>query len=231
MTCGLLIERRTNMSSAYIDFKHIKETVSVEKAVQLLGLNMKRNGDQLRSGCPRCRAGGERALAVNTEKNSYYCFSEKKGGDVISMVAHVRGTSVRDAALFLTGGASTQPSKDDASATPDPPETTTDGLKPLDYLEPQHEILELLGLTPNVCEALGAGYAPKGLMAGRIAIPLRLPDGTLVGYFGIATKPDQVPLLKFPANLAERCPIQAPPAQEEPPKHSVDEMRKLLRVV
>jgi hypothetical protein len=68
-------------------------------------------------------------------------------------------------------------------------------------------------------------------MLGRVVIPLRLPDGKLVGYLGIATKADQEPLLKFPSNLEEMCGTARPPEPEEPEKHTADEMRKILRVV
>lgn len=69
-------------------------------------------------------------------------------------------------------------------------------------------------------------------MNGRVVFPLRLGDGTLVGYIGLATKADQVPLLKFPDNLAEKCGAGGivKEAEPEPPK-SKDELRKLLRVV
>ena len=47
---------------------------------------------------------------------------------------------------------------------------------------------------------LGAGFAPKGIMRGRFAIPV-LHDlaGTLLAYCGRAVK-DESPLLLFPAN-------------------------------
>jgi hypothetical protein len=34
-------------------------------------------------------------------------------------------------------------------------------------------------------QALGIGYAPKGMMKGYVAIPTRLPTGELTGYIGI----------------------------------------------
>jgi hypothetical protein len=37
----------------------------------------------------------------------------------------------------------------------------------------------------NTREALGIGYAPKGLMKGYVVIPVRLPTGELTGYIGI----------------------------------------------
>jgi hypothetical protein len=56
-----------------------------------------------------------------------------------------------------------------------------DHFPPLDYLEHDHITVEALGLA----EALGIGYAPKGMMKGYVAIPIRLPTGELTGYIGV----------------------------------------------
>jgi hypothetical protein len=37
-------------------------------------------------------------------------------------------------------------------------------------------------ITPETAEALGIGYAPRGLI---VAIPIRLPTGELTGYIGV----------------------------------------------
>ena len=45
------------------------------------------------------------------------------------------------------------------------------------------------GKTPKeTAEAFGAGYAPKGIMRGRFAIPLRDREGTLIAYCGRTVK-------------------------------------------
>jgi hypothetical protein len=67
-------------------------------------------------------------------------------------------------------------------------------------------------------------------MNGRIAIPLRLPNGELAGYVGLATTAEQAPLLKFPTNLDEKCGVSGT-VDEQPEVKSQDELRKLLRVV
>src|ERR1019366_8709017 len=46
-------------------------------------------------------------------------------------------------------------------------------------------------LSQETAEALGIGYAPKGMMKGYVAIPIRLPTGELTGYIGITE--DKVP--------------------------------------
>jgi hypothetical protein len=211
------------MAETYVDFSALKARIRIEDVIPILGLTMKGNS-QLRGPCPVCK-GDPRALAINIDKAGFYCHARGKGGDVIALTAHIRGTSQREAALFLQDhfGAETKP-------VPKAHQTAQDALEPLSYLETDHEVIELLGLSVAACEALGAGFAPKGILSGRIAIPLRTPDGMLVGYFGIATQADQAPLLKFPANLDERC-RTVPSKAEAPPKVPGDELRKLLRVV
>jgi DNA primase len=205
------------MTEPYVDFAALKARIRIEEVIPILGLTMKGN-QQLRGPCPYCK-GDPRALAINIDKQGFYCHSRSKGGDVIALTAHVRGTSQREAALFLQDhfGAGEAPRSKAA-------ETVHNALQPLDYLETDHPIIELLGLSVAACEALGAGFAPKGTMAGRFVVPLRDEAGTLLGYFGVATRDDQVPLLAFPKNLNERV-------RREPEKVPADQLRKMLRVV
>jgi DNA primase len=81
----------------FIDFVALKEKVSIAQCVTMLGLRMK-GSDQLRSPCPQCQSGGDRALAVNIAKGSFYCFAQGKGGDQIALVAHIRDVGQREAA-------------------------------------------------------------------------------------------------------------------------------------
>jgi DNA primase len=170
----------------YIDFAELKDRVSIAQCVQMLDLRMKGN-DQLRSACPQCRAGGERALAVNISRGSYYCFSEGKGGDQIGLVAHIRGASQREAALEMAEHfrvAQTSKSAPDETSKSHQADHSK-GMKPLDYLEHEHDAVQVLGFDAETAQALGIGYAGKGLMRGTIAVPIRLEDGTLVGYIGL----------------------------------------------
>src|ERR1019366_207860 len=59
------------------------------------------------------------------------------------------------------------------------------GFQALDYLQNDHPAVEAVGFDQETAKALGIGYAPKGLMRGLVAVPVRLEDGTLAGYIGI----------------------------------------------
>lgn len=174
----------------FIDFAELKARVSIEEAASKLGLQLTKSGAQFRAPCPSCKTGGPRAVVITPAKNLYYCFAAEKGGDQIALVAHARGCAVQEAAEWL-GGTSTKvqvPSTSTGTvrkerATP-PPEQKA-GLNPLDYLDPEHAAVEAVGLDAQTAQALGIGYAPKGMMRGTVAIPIRLEDGTLAGYIGI----------------------------------------------
>lgn len=211
-------------------FEDVRARVRMTDAISFLGITpTKREGDQLRFLCPACKGHDKRALSVNITRDLFKCFTANKGGtDATALVAHVKGYSQSDAAKMLADHFLTKTStapktrRQDTVAEAERLDNTT--LQPLDYLEASHPVIEVLGLSETAMEALGGGFAPRGTMAGRILIPLRMPDGALVGYLGIATKEDQSPLLLFPNNLDERC---KPVTERAEP----DQLRKLFRVV
>ncbi len=160
--------------SSFIDFNVLKETVTIDQVAGLLGLELKQSGGQLRGPCPACKSGGDRALVITPEKGVYYCFADKKGGDLIALAAHIREVGMKDAAEFIHNSATV------------PQETAkeTKKLQPL-TLDPNHELVTAIGLDPASADALGIGYANKGIMKGQVAIPLRDENGELLHYVGV----------------------------------------------
>jgi DNA primase len=185
----------------YIDFQELKARVSITDVADLLGLALTEHNDQLRGPCPRCQGSGERTLAITPERNAYYCFTDERGGDCIALAAHIRNCSMRDAALFIhehlrargADGDDTEPDESKLDTA------STSRLQPLDYLLFEHEAVQALGIDPKAAEALGIGYAKKGIMRGRVAIPLRSHEGVLAGYCGYTAEGD--PPLKLPKTL------------------------------
>lgn len=187
--------------STFVDFESLKARIRIEEILPLLGLSLRQHGTQYRGPCPACRS-GDRTLAVNSAKQSYYCFTERKGGDVIGLTAHVRGTSQKDAAAYLEqqfGVAAPPPETAHSSTHSSPQPRAQQGreLKPLDYLV-FNEAVEGLGLTETTCQEWGAGYAGKGIMRGRFAIPIHDRAGTLLAYVGVAVSEEASPRLSFP---------------------------------
>ena len=59
--------------------------------------------------------------------------------------------------------------------------------------------MEALGLSQETAEVLGIRYAPKVIMKGYVAIPIRLPTGELTGYIGVTEA--KLPKEFDPSNL------------------------------
>lgn len=172
--------------SRFIDFEQLKAAVSIEQAAEYLGLHLKSSGRQLRGPCPACNAGGERALAITPEKQLYFCFSSEIGGDCIRLVAHIRGMKQQEAAHelaahFLKKETATPPQNEKR----EPTRHQFDGDAYGKSLDPEHPAVEAVGFDPDTARALGIGYSSKGVLRGTVAVPLRLPDGTLVAYAGV----------------------------------------------
>jgi hypothetical protein len=165
---------------AYLDFQQIKQDHSIEAVAERLGLDIKKSGHQLRAPCPACESGGERALAITPAKGAFYCFGGSCGGDVLQLVAHVQGCSVKDAATWIVDA-----KPEEKRRKPEPSSGEGDGFKPLDYLEAAHDAVVALGFDPEDAERIGVGYAKRGVMRGTVAVPVRLEDGTLIGYIGV----------------------------------------------
>ena len=77
---------------------------------------------------------------------------------------------------------------------------------PLDFelknLDSDHEYLRKCGFTKDTVEHFGAGYCRRGLMKGRVAIPIRNDEGQLLGYAGRLVDEsaidDENPKYRFP---------------------------------
>lgn len=170
--------------TTYIDFKSLKESVRIEDVAQAFDIELKGSNGSLRGECPMCR-GSSRELAVNTKEGSYFCHNAKYGGDLISLIAHTEGVRMKEAAQMIAERMGYQKEEERSD------------LKPLDYLQPEHEAVEALGIKPDILKATGGGYAPRGILRGTVAIAVRRQDGTLVGYIGIPAHTE----LKMPKNF------------------------------
>lgn len=176
---------------AFIDFSELKAKVSFGQTVSILKLNFKQAGNQWRGPCPACEKGGERALVI-TEGKGFYCFAASAGGDQIALVGHILGLSVKDAASHLakaaginTGTVHTSSTSKSKTVPESEDGDETQKFAPLSYLLPEHAAVDAIGFSDEICAKTGIGFAPKGILRGFVAIPIRDEDGNLLGYIGI----------------------------------------------
>lgn len=176
----------------FIDFAEVKEKVSFSDTIDFLNLDMKQSGNQWRGACPACKSGGDRALVI-TDGKGWFCFGLHKGGDQIALASHILDIGTKEAATRLAEMAgmiepdtNTNTSKAKARSTvPQSREVKGTGLEPLGYLEPEHDAVVAIGFDTDVAASLGIGYAPRGIMRGTVAVPIRDVHGVLKGYIGI----------------------------------------------
>lgn len=167
-----------------IDFKALKVATNIEEVARgFLSLTITEDKDDtLRAVCPSCESEDPRAIIITPSKGLFYCFKSEKGGDLISLVAHCHRTSLKDSAVELSKVYMDDESKPEPQKEERPKDVG--GFNPLTYLDMDHPLVEELGFK-SIADKAGIGYAGKGMMRSHLAIPIRLPDGRLVGYLGV----------------------------------------------
>ena len=173
----------------------------------------KRSGDSLSGSCPIHKGNNPSQFRVSLSKNIWNCFSEcKHGGNTLDFIARMDNLTIHAAAhkaiewfgldsdlmSAKTEEAEEHPSatpKGDTAPSPKPsprkPVTASEKITPnaplkfrLDKLEREHPYLMERGLTLETIVDFGVGFCAKGMMAGRIAIPIHNPEGGVVAYAG-----------------------------------------------
>jgi DNA primase len=170
------------------------------------------------------------SLSINLARNIFQCFGCKASGNALEFACRMEGfdpgnpEQFRIAALKVAevfgidsnkqGEKVTAPAADvivapklvqSASSQPVGPVIINAPLNfELKDLDPQHPYLRERGFQPETIAHFGLGYCNRGLMQGRIAIPLHNPDGEVVGYAGRITKDsmisDECPKYRFPGD-------------------------------
>jgi DNA primase len=119
------------MSSQWIDFQSIKQSVSMEMVLAHYGITLRQvNQNSLRGKCPlptHDREKGSPSFSVNLSKNAWACLSQscmkarggKRGGNQLDLVTWMEGgCTIREAALKLANWF--QISADGRGASPPP---------------------------------------------------------------------------------------------------------------
>ena len=194
--------------SNYVDFQDLKARVNITDVLSLLGIVTKQHGLQLRACCPIHKGGDPRGFVVTPTKGVWYCFGGCGGGDMITLVAKVRGCEPKEAARFIAEGTGTSSGNrtvpGNSNSSPQPKEERRRGFDPDAYLkglDPAHAALAPLGIAAETFRAWKAGYSTSGVNRGRLALPIASKDGAIVGYAGRSVG-DESPTLSFPNGLS-----------------------------
>lgn len=196
--------------SDWVSFAEIKSQVKLEEVLRSYGVDWLRPSgpQQYRGPCPIHQGQGTEAFHANLVRGVFHCFACGAGGNVLDFVAAMEGCSVREAALRLQGFHGF------GKCSAGVPESRAAGRKlvtekrevnpPLGFsldVDPTHTYLARRWLDPITVDRFGVGYYGKrGLMSGRIAIPIHDDQGRLVAYCG-RTPDGAVPRYRFPAGF------------------------------
>lgn len=184
------------MATRYVDFDAIKTRVSFRDVFAHYGIEVKgEKGNELSVLCP-FHQDTRPSLKANVERGVFNCFACGAKGDVIAFVERKEGigsghhnqdrvmAARRLAEWFGLSGEEKSSVEKDASAVESKEEPVANPVLTFRLkLDPDHGYLRERGLSPETIARFGLGYCSRGLMKGRIAIPIENERG-LVGYAG-----------------------------------------------
>jgi DNA primase len=173
----------------FLDFNEIKRRVTIEQAAEQLGLQLKKERNQLRGSCPSCNS-DDRALAITPDRGLFYCFSARTGGDCIALVSHITGVDVQEAAQFL------DPHPREVHNSPSPTTKHNATVLPFDPVAFAAKLaytaeVKALGFTEQQAKLFAIGWH-----RGRVYFPIRHEDGRISAFIGY--DPDADPIIKLP---------------------------------
>jgi DNA primase len=197
---------------AWISFKELRRELRFVDVLRHYKIDVKRRGDRVTAFCPLpghpARTDGTQrtsSLSIHLGRNIFQCFGCKASGNAVEFAARMEGFDPSNAEQFRTAalkvaeifgintGKGTTPSesKKDAKTEAGSIEASQKAAvinAPLNFalkdLDPDHPYLSERGFNSATIEYFGLGYCNRGLMKGRIAIPIHDPVGQLVAYGG-----------------------------------------------
>jgi len=200
------------MPHEWVNYKSLRAELSFIEILRHYGAALKERGEQWQGFCPLPTHEGKRnspSFSANVGKGIWQCFGCGAKGNIIEFATRMEGLNpenpndFRKAALFLQktfvgkdGGEQEKPKAEprrgvirERSEQEDHDEETSGVVNaPLDFelqrLDYSHPYLRERGFTEETIKTFGLGYCQRGLMKGRIAIPLHDAEGALIGYAG-----------------------------------------------
>ena len=200
------------MAGTRIDFRYVREQADFETVAAHYNLTLEGRGEQRKMLCP-FHGDTKPSCGVNLTKKNFNCFGCGEHGNILDFVARMEDLDIRQAAMKLAEicgietapargkrPASQRPEEDRAArpakrrqvveepvGEPEKPNGAATSNKPLSFslaLSPEHPYLDERGITRDVIDFFGIGYCNKGIMKGRIAIPIHNEKGELIAYAG-----------------------------------------------
>jgi DNA primase len=219
----LLIKPSTKgiLMSTWIDFKELRSKLNFEEVLRHYKIEVKRKGNQHHGFCPLPNHNGKKnspSFSANLERGIFQCFGCGAKGNILDFAALMENANPKDGAALRKVAADLQKrfcpelgSKPKEKAAKQPEAKPKNEMSvvvnaPLDFelkgLNYEHPYLLKRGFSQGTIEHFGLGFCSRGMLKGRIAIPLHDHEAKLVGYAGRvvddATINEDNPRYRFP---------------------------------
>lgn len=193
------------MARHWIDFRELKCQLKFEQLLDHYRVQLTTKGEQATGFCPlptHIGNGRTPSFSVNLIRGVWQCFGCGAKGNALDFAIRMEGLSpdnpshVRSVALQwrerLVGVVASpelipraqERSRPASSNSPNQPAINA----PLDFelkgLRADHPYLTARGLERRTVDFFGLGYCSRGLMDGRVVVPLHNERGQLIGYAG-----------------------------------------------
>lgn len=196
------------MKKSWIDFKALRTNLDFVAVLKHYGVDVKGNGKQHHGYCPlpdHNGKGNSPSFSANLERGIFQCFGCGAKGNVLEFAAFMEkidprdGAALREVALKLQQrfcpelGDSPKEMKKFTPPKPEPIKPPPSDMPvhinvPLDFelkdLDPRHPYAASRGFALDTIAHFGLGYCSRGMLKGRLAIPLHDTQGRLIGYAG-----------------------------------------------
>ena len=197
------------MTGKPIDFRAIKDQARFETVLAIYGLETRGHGTERMTWCP-FHDDGSPSCSINLEKKVFQCFGCGEKGTILDFVAKMEQFGILESARLVAewcsvSGEAPAPGRV-AAAHPGQPT----GNEPLGFellLDPRHPYLSQRGVSRGIISKFGLGSCDRGIMKGRVCIPIHDANGRLVAYAGrspgLASSPDE-PRYRLPRGFKKR---------------------------
>lgn len=185
------------MIPAHLDFKRLKQAVTVEQVLADKGLldHLRRRGSGLVGPCPLHGGDNPTAFVVHGTKNIWHCFTGCDGGDVVELARRLTDGTFAGAARYLVRLAGTTPIRR-APVAPAHRRRRSQRFRPFTRrlpLDPTAPFLGRKGINQQTARLFQVGaYHGSGMLSGCIGLRLLDPDGQPLGYAGRRLDPIDV---------------------------------------
>lgn len=186
------------MNPNWVDFKELRTRLTFPFVMQHYDLKLTEKGEQLVGFCPLPNHGDRHSpsFSAHPQKGIFQCFGCGAKGNVLDFAVlydggdpkqgrDVRKTALKFHKLLRNESPTPAPPKERSAPNENRVVVTNEPLNfCLKDLDSEHPYLAGRGFSAAIMRHFGVGFCARGVLAGRIAIPLHSREGQLIGYAG-----------------------------------------------